>query len=272
MKIIVKRLSVLFVIVAILVLIGTIGFSVIENLSLFDAFYFTVVTIATVGYGDISPLTVGGRVLAIILITTGVGTFAGMFVNTTQLLVERRDEQIRGRRINTLIGLYFTEVGSHMLHMFTGWDTGREQLGEAAHIEQQWNSRDFTRLKKRLQNYKYNLDHKIIEYKRLNEFLGEKSDMLFRMLENTSLTERESFTELLRATFHLREELAFREEFTGLPESDLKHLAIDARRVYRLVTILWVDHMFYMKTSYPYLFALSLRINPFKNDSSPIVK
>lgn len=269
---IIKRLWLLLAIVAALVLIGTIGFSIIERLLLFDAFYFTVVTIATVGYGDIHPVTTGGRVLSIVLIVTGVGTFAGMVVNTTHMLVERRSEQMRSRRVNTLIGLYFSEVGSHLLDLFTLWDSGLEQLGEAANVSPHWTVRDFARLRKQLHYYQYALDFRKMDFQTLSDFLGKKSDLLFRMLENPSLSERESVTELLRASFHLREELVVREGFSDLPETDLEHLANDANRVYRLVARLWVDHMYSMKTTYPYLFSLALRTNPFRGDASPIVK
>jgi voltage-gated potassium channel len=46
-----------------------------ENRSFVDAFYYIIVTMATVGYGDIVPTTPAGKILAIVLIITGVGTF-----------------------------------------------------------------------------------------------------------------------------------------------------------------------------------------------------
>jgi voltage-gated potassium channel len=44
--------------------------------SLFDAFYWTIVTLATVGYGDITPHTTGGRWVAVILILTSIGVLS----------------------------------------------------------------------------------------------------------------------------------------------------------------------------------------------------
>ena len=44
--------------------------------NLFDAIYFAMVTVSTVGYGDIAPLTTGGRVVAIMLILSGLGVFS----------------------------------------------------------------------------------------------------------------------------------------------------------------------------------------------------
>ena len=52
-------------------LMGTLGFSYLQNLSLIDAFYFTIVTIATVGYGDITPKIPETQTLAYLIAVTG---------------------------------------------------------------------------------------------------------------------------------------------------------------------------------------------------------
>ena len=58
---------------AILTLVGTLGFISLEDLPWVDALYLAVVTISTVGYGDFVPQTPHGRLFAIGLIVTGVG-------------------------------------------------------------------------------------------------------------------------------------------------------------------------------------------------------
>jgi hypothetical protein len=70
--------------------------------------------------------------------------------------------------------------------------------------------------------------------------MGER-DFLVRLLENPILLEHESFTELLRAVFHLTEELAAREDLGNLPDSDYKHLAGDIKRAYVLLVHQWLD-------------------------------
>ena len=57
------------------IVVGTFGFWVTEkeNASLLDSFYFTIVTVATVGYGDITPRTTAGKALAAGIIVMGVG-------------------------------------------------------------------------------------------------------------------------------------------------------------------------------------------------------
>jgi hypothetical protein len=86
------------------------------------------------------------------------------------------------------------------------------------------------------------------------------------------LLEHEHFSELLRAVFHLSEELSARKTLENLPQPDIKHLNGDVRRIYTLLAKQWIDHMEYLKKAYPYLFSLAMRTNPFDEKASPIVK
>src|SRR3954471_16254526 len=58
-----------------LILIATIFYWLVEGWSLLDAVYFSVVTIATVGYGDLSPHTTLGKLFTIGYIVSGIGIF-----------------------------------------------------------------------------------------------------------------------------------------------------------------------------------------------------
>ena len=58
------RLKIVFGVLIVVIALGTLGFKFIEGLSLVDAFYFSIVTITTVGYGDIHPSTEPGKILA----------------------------------------------------------------------------------------------------------------------------------------------------------------------------------------------------------------
>ncbi len=81
-----------------LLLIGIIGFMFIENMSLTNAIYFSIVTMATVGYGDIHPQTATGKILALIIIIGGVGTFLGVIASIIDLFASRREEVARQKK------------------------------------------------------------------------------------------------------------------------------------------------------------------------------
>ena len=73
------------------------GFSM-KNMTLLDSAYFTIVTMSTVGYGDITPVTPTARIFVIVLIAIGLSIFlslvtliSGEFVNTR---LERLSERI----------------------------------------------------------------------------------------------------------------------------------------------------------------------------------
>jgi len=77
---------------------GTVGYMWIEELSFLDALYMTVITVATVGYGEVRPLHPEGRVFTIILIVSAASTAAYMFTQIAQALVENSLRDMLTRR------------------------------------------------------------------------------------------------------------------------------------------------------------------------------
>lgn len=71
----VMRLTIAFVYMSALILIGTLMFSVFEGLSGRDSFYMTTQTMFSVGFGDIDVVTPEGRILTILLIIFGISGF-----------------------------------------------------------------------------------------------------------------------------------------------------------------------------------------------------
>ena len=266
------RLTVNLMIFFAVLISGTLVFTYLENRSLIDAFYYVIVTIATVGYGDVHPVTTAGKVFAILLIITGVGTFLGVIANGTEIMLSRREKLARMRKLNMVIGVFFSEVGTHLISLFVDLDPNAEEIRKGLNITEKWTHQDFRDVREHLQKFQYDIDVPKSKLGFLKEFLLRKRDFLVRLLENPSLLEHESFTDLLRAVFHLTEELAYREDPNHLPESDQGHIKGDMIRVYNLLVREWIAYMEYLKVNYPYLFSLAMRTNPFNRQASPIVK
>lgn len=268
----IKRFRLLFALPVAVLLIGTVGFMILENLSFVDALYFTMVTISTVGYGDIYPTNLASKLFGIFLIIIGIGTFLTIITNVTQMLIQRGQNRFRARRLNMIIGVFFTEVGNKLLSIFTQYDPQISEIRQDCLVNQNCSETDFTNLKKQLNKHECNIDPKSIDLPMLSEFLIKKGDLLLRQIENPDLLEHESFTELLWAVIHLRDELISRKSLTNLPESDRAHLANDAKRVYTALVKRWVDYLQHLKRAYPYLFSLALRTNPFSEKPQAVIE
>ncbi len=83
-------------VIAVLILGGTAGLAFFEDRSLPDALWWSVVTLTTVGFGDISPVSFGGRLIGVVLMFFGIGVL-GMFTATIAgVFVEQRMKKDRG--------------------------------------------------------------------------------------------------------------------------------------------------------------------------------
>ncbi len=82
----------------VVVMIGTLGYVVIEDWPLLDAIYMTVTTVATVGYGEIRPLSTAGRVFTLGLIAVGVAGLWYVLSMLVGLMVEGQVTQRWERR------------------------------------------------------------------------------------------------------------------------------------------------------------------------------
>jgi voltage-gated potassium channel len=78
--------------------LGVAGYMQVEGWSFFDSLYQVVITLSTVGFQEVYPLSRNGRILTMLLIVSGVGSFAYLVGTFTQVLVEGRLQQFLGRR------------------------------------------------------------------------------------------------------------------------------------------------------------------------------
>jgi voltage-gated potassium channel len=107
-------------------LVGVLGYHIIEGWPFFDALYMTVITLATVGYGETHPLSTAGRVFTISLILGGMGIILYGVTEVTSFIVEGEMSGIlRRRRMNRMI----KKLSNH--YILCGWgNTGYYVLEE----------------------------------------------------------------------------------------------------------------------------------------------
>lgn len=266
------RLRIYLSLLIVVLLVGMLGMITFENRTPLDAVYFVVVTISTVGFGDIAPVTPTGKVLTMGVILVGVGCFVGLAASTIDLMIEKRERTLRLRNLNMMVGVFFSEVGTDLLRCFSVHDHGVGEVRSALLISDTWSDADFTRAFTSLQRYSVALNSKTLDLSDLNGFLKAHKTFLLTLFENPQIIEHEGFTPLLQAVFHLAEELAARDQLTDLPASDYAHLSGDINRVYGLLITEWLAYMRHLKMHYPYLFSLAMRTNPFDAHASAIVR
>jgi hypothetical protein len=251
---------------------GMAGLMVFEQLSPLDSFYFLIVTIATVGYGDIHPVTPAGKVLVMLVIITGVGCFVGVAANSVEAMIDERERKTRIEKLNMIIGIFFSEVGTGIIRKISASDPAIEEIRSALVVTNNWSAADFSRARTVLENHNPAVEATPALLADLHATLSHHKGFLLALLENPQLIEHDSFTPLLQALFHLTEELMARETLNGLPATDYAHLSGDTNRAYRLLLLEWISYMQYLRQNYPYLFSLAMRRNPFDRNASVVVR
>ncbi len=88
----------LFIFIIVLLLGATVFYTQTEHWSIIDALYFSVMTMATVGYGDLVPTTDISKIFTIIYTFLSIGTFVAFTAKTVQIIIENHKEKKEKRR------------------------------------------------------------------------------------------------------------------------------------------------------------------------------
>lgn len=80
-----------------LILLGTVVYAFLEGWTLFDSLYATIITITTVGYGDLSPQTQSGRIFAIFFTLVAIGLAGYAISSAAAILFETQQKKLEQR-------------------------------------------------------------------------------------------------------------------------------------------------------------------------------
>ncbi len=141
-----RRLAAIAVVFGLVLLVGFVGYQVLEDVGPLDALYMTVITITTVGFREVVPLDAAGKILTMGLIGTGVVTVTYAAFTAAEYVVEGhlRDELERRRMDRAISDLFdhtivcgYGRVGRHLASTldrdgapFVVVDTDDEKLEE----------------------------------------------------------------------------------------------------------------------------------------------
>ncbi len=182
--------------------------------------------------------------------------------------LERREKQRLMEKLNMLIGLFFSQLGLKLLRSFVIADENVVNIKKHVFITDEWKESDFKKTTDRILKYDYSISIDKINLEELKIFLNYQRDFLIRIMQNPSLLEHETFTELLSAVFHLQEELNFRTNVSSISDENKEHIKNDIIRVYKLLAYEWIIYMKYLKEEYPFMFVTAKMNNPYNDDNN----
>lgn len=207
-----------------------------------------------------------------------IGDIAFLFISVlvVTLFIERvlaqREKRALMNKLNMVIGTFFSEVGLNLMQRFSVFVSNSADLSRQLEIKPAWANKDFRAAAEAARSFPYKIQVNVPALVDLQTFLEKKRTFLVRLLENPNLLEHERFTDLLWAVFHLAEELSFRgEKIEHLPAADYEHLGGDLKRAYSQIASEWIVYALHLKQSYPFLFSLAARINPFRPNPTAII-
>ena len=187
-------------------------------------------------------------------------------------LLSQRAKAAKLRKLNMVIGAFFSEVGNDLLKIFSSYDRKLADFRDEIKSLGNWSERDLAGFQQRLGNFGFEIVIREGDLEVLRGLLVAKRDFLLRLLENPNLLEHDSFANLLLAVFHLTEELAQRQDLQQLTPGDREHLPGDIERAYVSLIFEWLAYMRHLQKNYPYLFSLAWRTNPFDPEASAVIE
>jgi len=187
-------------------------------------------------------------------------------------MLEARERKQRMEKLNMVIGTFFSALGTPLLAMLARADPELKAIGPVPAGAGTAVNEQFVQVKSCLAGNQCRVVAERLDLVALRDLLNHNEEFLLRIIENPMVFEHESFTDLILAVTHLGEELRARESLVSLPPSDIAHLEGDIHRVYTRAVPAWIGYMEYLRTTYPYLFSLALRKNPFDPAASVVVR
>jgi voltage-gated potassium channel len=86
------------IMLALVIGLGTVGYMVLEHWNFLDSLYMTVITISTVGFNEVNPVSNQGRILTMTVLISGLGVLAYVVGTLTRTLVEGQLLEVMGRK------------------------------------------------------------------------------------------------------------------------------------------------------------------------------
>lgn len=175
-------------------------------------------------------------------------------------MLEKRELQQTLKKINMIVGLFYQELGNKLLSIIVLGDA--ETNPKDINIDLNWEEEQYKLLESEFIHRSYVLDINKIDLEQIEDLIGNYQQLVTNIITNPVIHEHELFTDVIMSIFHLSEELKQR-PLNRREEHDIHHIKADLERVYKNLSLNWVDYLRYLQTEYPYLFLSAITNNPF---------
>ena len=193
-------------------------------------------------------------------------------------IISSKEKETFLEKLDMILGVFFSEIGTDFLAKFSQTNKCEGTIQQKLCNIGNWEDDEYKVFLKKLKEKTYRSDLRIPQnekhlfFEDVKETLTEKREFLMRLLENPNLFEKDSFSNLLLAIFHLDDELERRTTLDNIPDTDSDHLIRDIERVYCRLIYEWVNYLYYLKDRHPYIFSIVVRTNPFDKSSDIYVR
>jgi len=193
-------------------------------------------------------------------------------------IISNKEKESFLEKLDMILGVFFSEIGTDFLAKFSKINQCEGTFQQKLCNIGKWEDKEYKIFLNNIKEKNFKSDLILPQYdthlffEDMKETLTEKRQFLMRLLENPNLLEKDSFSNLLLAIFHLDDELESRRTLENLPKTDFDHLIKDIERVYCRLIYEWVNYLFYLKDRHPYIFSIAVRTNPFDKNSDIYVR
>lgn len=192
---------------------------------------------------------------------------AVIFTLVINRLLEQREKEALLNKLNMVVGAFFSEVGTELIDRLVSFDGEVDAVRPHLLFAGTWKAADFEAARQAVAGHEAGVCIDAGDLEGLKVFLIGQRGFLLRLLENQTLLEHETFTDMLWAVFHLTEELAARSDLAAMPPADHRHVELDTARAYGRLLSEWLRYAEHLKGQYPYLYSFAVRTNPFDPDA-----
>ncbi|WP_052310796.1 hypothetical protein [Methanoregula formicica] len=117
-----------------------------------------------------------------------------MAANSIESMIDERERRSQFEKLNMIIGLFFSEVGTNLLKIMSSSDPAAAEIRSALVVSNNWIDADFSKARTLIEKHTYTIDSCAVPMDELYQFLKEKKGFLLMILDDVVAMLNAAFT------------------------------------------------------------------------------